>query len=77
MNKLSVENNTAFTMDQRKKIIDKQQKLAQQLRRVSSAIKVDSVTATRKAKKELESDNKKMAVAETRKDIEDSPIQLF
>ena len=59
------------------KIIDKQQKLAQQLRRISSTIRVDSVTATKKAKKELESDNKKMTVDETRKDIEDSPIQLF
>lgn len=77
MNKLAVQNNSAFTQDERKKIIDKQQKLASQLRRMSSTLRVDAVTATKKAKKDLESDNKKMAVDKTREDIEDSPIQLF
>lgn len=77
MNRLSVENNSSFTMDERKKIMDKQQKLAQQLRRLSSALRVDAVTATKKAKKDLEGDNKQMAVGKTREDIEDSPIQLF
>lgn len=77
MNRLSVENNSSFTMDERKKIVDKQQKLAQQLRRLSSALRVDAVTATKKAKKDLEGDNKQMAVGKTREDIEDSPIQLF
>lgn len=77
MNKLAVQNNSAFTQDERKKIIDKQQKLASQLRRMSSTLRVDAVTATKKAKKDLEGDNKKMAVDKTREDIEDSPIQLF
>lgn len=77
MNKLAVQNNSAFTVDERKKIIDKQQKLAAKLRRLSSTLRVEAVTATKKTKKDLEGDNKKMAVDKTREEIEDSPIQLF
>ena len=77
MNKLAVQNNSAFTVDERKKIIDKQQKLAAKLRRLSSTLRVEAVTATKKTKKDLEGDNKKMAVGKTREEIEDSPIQLF
>ena len=77
MNKMAVQNNSAFTVDERKRIIDKQQKLAAKLRRLSSTLRVDAVTATKKTKKDLEGDNKKMAVDQTRKEVEDSPIQLF
>lgn len=77
MNKIAVQNNDNLDPAQKKKVLDKQQKLAQQLRRLSSKLRVDAVTATKKGQKDLESDNKEMTMAKTKEDIENSPITLF
>ena len=77
MNRIAVQNNDSMDPAQKKKVLDKQQNLAQRLRRLSSKLRVDAVTATKKGQKNLESDNKEMTMAKTKEDIENSPITLF
>lgn len=77
MNRIAVENNESLTADKRKRVLDKQAKLAQQLRRLASFLRVESVTAVKKTKKDLESDNKDMTLSKVKDDVENSPITLF
>lgn len=77
MNKISVENNENLSPENRTKVVQKQAHLAQRLRNLSNKLRVDTVTATRKASKDLESDNKNMTLDKTRSDVENSPITLF
>ena len=77
MNRVAVENNESLSPAERLKVLQKQEKLAQQLRRISSKLRVEAVTATKKAKQDLESDNKEMSMQRTKADVENSPITLF
>ena len=53
MNRIAVQNNDSMDPAQKKKVLDKQQNLAQRLRRLSSKLRVDAVTATKKGQKNL------------------------
>lgn len=77
MNRVAVENNESFTPEKRKKVLDKQAKLAQKLRKLASFLRVESVTAAKKTKKDLESDNKDLTLSKVKDDVESSPITLF
>ncbi len=76
MNRLSVENNDNMDQVRKTKVLEKQKKLADKLHKLSSKLRVESVTATKKTKKDIATDNKELTGPKVREDVEKSPIML-
>lgn len=77
MNKSILEANEAMTIDKKKKIIEKQEKIKKQLIVISERLRVDHVKANEKAKREIESENRNITVNNIRRELDDSPLQLL
>lgn len=77
INKSQVESNDAFTVDKKKKILEKQEALRKKLLVISDKLRVSDVKAVAEAKKDLEKENKEITVSNIRKEIDDSAFSLF
>lgn len=70
LNKAAVEANEAKTADQKKKILDKQEKLRLSFLRAAEKLRVKSVRAEQLARKSIENDNRKMSVDSMRDQVD-------
>ena len=77
MNKSAVEANTAFTVEKKKKILEKQEKIKRKLIVLSERLRVDDVKADEAARRELNAENRNLTVNNIRKEIDNSPLQLL
>lgn len=77
MNKAIVESNMDFTVEKRKRILEKQEKIKKKLMILSEKLRVDDVKSDESAKRQLNAENRNLTVQNIRKEIEDSPLQLF
>lgn len=77
MNKSIVESNMDFTVEKRKRILEKQEKIKKKLMILSEKLRVDDVKSDESAKRQLNAENRNLTVQNIRKEIEDSPLQLF
>lgn len=77
MNKAIVESNTNFTVEKRKKILEKQEKIKKKLITLSEKLRVDDIKSDESAKRQLNAENKNLTLANIRKEIDDSPLQLL
>lgn len=77
MNKSIVESNMDFTVEKRKRILEKQEKIKKKLMILSEKLRVDDVKSDESAKRQLNAENRNLTVQNIRKEIEDSPLQLL
>lgn len=77
MNKAIVESNMDFTVEKRKRILEKQEKIKKKLMILSEKLRVDDVKSDESAKRQLNAENRNLTVQNIRKEIEDSPLQLL
>lgn len=77
INKSQVESNDAFTVDKKKKILDKQEAVRKKLLILSDKLRVSDVKAVADAKKDLEKENKDLTITNIRKEIDNSAFSLF
>lgn len=76
MNKLSVESNESFTVEKRKEIVRKQEKLAQFLKTSANKIRVKSVQAQRSADAEMKKDDKLFTLDNLQGAADSDPLVL-
>lgn len=77
MNRAIVESNMNFTVEKKKKILDKQEKIKKKLMILSEKLRVDDVKSDESAKRQLNAENKNLTVQNIRKEIDDSPLNLL
>lgn len=77
MNKACIEANSAFTVDKKKKILDKQENIKKKLIILSEKLRTDDVKADEAAKRQLDAENKNLTISNIRKELDDSPLQLL
>lgn len=76
LNKTAVEANQAKTEAQKKKILEKQEKLRLQFLRTAEKLRVKSVHAEQLAKKSIENENKNMTVNGMREQVDDEDFSI-
>lgn len=76
LNKTAVEANQAKTEAQKKKILEKQEKLRLQFLRTAEKLRVKSVHAEQLAKKSIENENKNMTVDGMREQVDDEDFTI-
>ena len=76
MNKAAVEANVTLKPDKKIKVLQKQEKVRNLFLKLSSKLRVQNIAATRKAKSELDKENKTLNMNKIKQDIEDSPLTL-
>lgn len=76
LNKASVEANQAKTADQKKKILEKQEKLRVQFLRKAEKLRVKSIHAEQLAKKSIENDNKNISVSSMHDQVDDEDFSI-
>ena len=76
MNKAAVEANVTLKPDKKIKILQNQEKVRNLFLKLSSKLRVQNITATRKAKAELDKENRALNMNKIKQDIEDSPLTL-
>lgn len=77
MNKTRLEHDPMMTADKRKKVIDKQTKLARRLHSLSDSIRVKSSKSILDSKRELEKENKMLSIDNIRDEISNSPFEIL
>lgn len=77
LNKSCVENNEMMDAEKRKKVIAKQQKLAQTLSKLADVIRVKSAKSILDSKKEIKNDNKMLSIGAIKDEVSDSPFELL
>ena len=61
----------------KKKVIDKQEKLAKKMIKLSDAIRVKSSKSIMDSKRELSSENKRMSIDSLRDEVSNSPFEIL
>lgn len=77
MNKTCIEANTAFTVDKKKKILDRQENIKKKLIILSEKLRTDDVKADETARRQLDAENKNLTIKNIRKELDNSPLQLL
>lgn len=77
LNKTCIQNNELMDNDKKKKVTQKQEKLIKRLRSLSDSIRVKSSKSIMDAKREVESDNKRMSINSIRDEVSNSPFELL
>ena len=77
MNKSCVESNNAFTQDQKKSILQKQENIRKKMLHLADILRVSDVKANQDAKRAVDKENATMKASVIRKEVEDSPFQLL
>jgi hypothetical protein len=77
MNKASIEYNTAIKPEDKKKILDKQEKLRKKFLLLSEKLRINNLKAEENAKRKLDNDNSGMTVGDINNDISDSDMVIF
>ena len=76
LNKASVEANDAKTADQKKKILDKQEKIRIKFLRKAEKLRVKSVHAEQLSSKAISDDNRTMSVDTMRNQVDDEDFSI-
>lgn len=76
MNKAAVEANTTLKPEKKVQVLQKQEKVRNLFLKLSSKLRVTNINATRKAKGELEKENRNLNANKIKQDIVDSPLTL-
>lgn len=76
MNKAAVEANVTLKPDKKIKVLQNQEKVRNLFLKLSSKLRVQNITATRKAKAELDKENKGLQMDKIKQDVIDSPLTL-
>ena len=77
LNKTVIDDNELMDAAKKKKIIDKQTKLAKRLMKLSDAIRVKSSKSIMDSKRELSSENKRMSIDSLRDEVSNSPFEIL
>ena len=77
MHKAEVEANTAFTVDKKKKILEKQEKIRKKLIVMAEKMRVEDVKSSEVARRQLTSDNKALSVANLKKSLDEDDLGLL
>jgi hypothetical protein len=77
MNKASIEYNTAIKPEDKKKILDKQEKLRKKFLLLSEKLRINNLKAEENAKRKLDNDNSGMTVGDINNDISDSDMVIL
>lgn len=77
LNKTCIENNEMMDEAKKKKVADRQAKLAKKLMQLSDAVRVKSSKSIMDSKRELSSDNKRLSIDSIKDEISNSPLELF
>jgi hypothetical protein len=77
MNATCVQNNDLLTADKKNKILQKQEKLAAALKKMSDAIRVKSSKSILDSKRELQKDNKMLSIDSIKEEISNSPFDII
>lgn len=77
MNKTCVEANDAFTVDKKRKILERQERIKKKLIILSEKLRTDDIKADEVARRQLDAENKTLTVKNIRKELDDSPLQLL
>lgn len=76
MNKAAVEANVTLKPEKKIKVLQNQEKVRNLFLKLSSKLRVQNITATRKAKAELDKENKGLKMDKIKQDVIDSPLTL-
>lgn len=76
MNKTCVEANNFLTVDKKKKILEKQNKIRNRLLKLSDFLKVKNAKSVYSSKKDLKESNKMLSIDSLKDDISNSPLEL-
>ena len=77
MNKTCVESNSAFTVDKKKKILNRQENLRKRLLKLSDILRVKEAKASKESKRDIEKDNALLTVDTLHDDVSNSPLELM
>lgn len=77
LNKTCIDNNTLMTAPEKKKVKDKQDKLAKRLHKLSDIIRVKSSTSIASSKKDIKKDNSVFTIDNIKDEVSDSPFEIF
>lgn len=77
MNKNILEAKESLTVDKKKKVLERQEKVKKQLIILSEKLRVEHVKAREKGKREIEAENRDITVKNIRRELDDSPLQLL
>lgn len=77
MNQTRLDHDNMMTADKRKKVMEKQQKLARKLHNLSNSIRVKSSKSILDSKRELEKDNKMLSIDKIRDEVSNSPFEFL
>lgn len=77
LNKACVENNVMMDADKKKKVIDKQEKLAKRLLKLADIVRVKSAKSILDSKRELKNDNKMLSIDSIKDEISNSPFEII
>ena len=77
LNKTVINNNEMMDAAKKKKVIDKQEKLAKKMIKLSDAIRVKSSKSIMDSKRELSSENKRMSIDSLRDEVSNSPFEIL
>ncbi|GEM_PF-2250405 len=76
LNKSTVENNSLMTVDEKKKVLKKQESIYKQLRKYADKLRVSSATSISNSKRELDKENKSLSLDSLQDDVSNSPFEL-
>lgn len=77
LNKACLENNEMMDANKKKKVIDKQEKLAKKLLKMADAVRVKSAKSILDSKRELKNDNKMLSIDSIKDEISNSPFEIL
>lgn len=77
LNKTCVENNEMMDANKKKKVIDRQEKLAKSLLKMSDNVRVKSSKSILDSKRELKNDNKMLSIDSIKEEISNSPFEII
>lgn len=77
LNKACVENNGMMDADKKKKVLDKQEKLAKRLLKLADTVRVKAAKSILDSKRELKNDNKMLSIDSIKDEISNSPFEIL
>ena len=77
MNKVAVENNVALTVDKKKAILSKQEKIRDLMMKLADKLRVSNAETDKQRTKLIDNENKTLTADKIRKEIEDEPLGLL
>lgn len=77
MNRACVEANDSLTIDKKKKILEKQNKIKNRLLKIADFLKVKNAKSVYSSKKDLKESNKMLSIDALKDDVSNSPLELL